>query len=237
MLEKVAVVGGGGSGIGRAVSLALAKAEYKVVVLGRTLGKIESVQKELSDDGFQAYAFPADLSKEHDVKSVFSKIDALLGRIDVLVNSTGAKGSSPLDEMSLSVWNDIMASALTAPFLCTREALKRMKKQRRGRIVNIGSTSGKRVRPNSAAYSSAKHGLWGLTQVTALEGRGFNIGCTCLNPGRVDVEWRTLKEGDEPVISAQTFAETVLHICNLPDEVCVLEATVLHNNQPFIGRG
>ena len=110
-------------------------------------------------------------------------------------------------------------------------------RQRGGRIINIGSTSAKRVRPDAVAYSAAKHGVWGLTQTLALEGRAHNINCTCINPGRVVVEREHLAGCREPAMSAEEFAAFVLDICRLPDHVNLLEATVMHQGQPFVGRG
>jgi NAD(P)-dependent dehydrogenase (short-subunit alcohol dehydrogenase family) len=130
--------------------------------------------------------------------------------------------------VSVESWDQIIAVNLRGPFLCTREAFRIMKRQRGGRIINIGSIASQRVRPRSAAYSTTKHGLWGLTQVAALEGRDHGISCGVLNPGNVMVEKRA---GDpEPMMSVGAMAE-------LPPHVNMLEATVLHVEQPFLGRG
>ncbi|HEY8461524.1 MAG TPA: SDR family oxidoreductase, partial [Blastocatellia bacterium] len=155
---------------------------------------------------------------------------------DVLVNNAGTfAGYAAIDEASVESWDWIMAVNLRGPFLCTREAFRIMKRQRGGRIINIGSIASQRVRPRSAAYSTTKHGLWGLTQVTALEGRDHGISCGILHPGNVRVEARA---GDpEPMMSPEDIARAAVAMAELPPHVNVLEATVLHVEQPFLGRG
>jgi NAD(P)-dependent dehydrogenase (short-subunit alcohol dehydrogenase family) len=134
----------------------------------------------------------------------------------------------------------VMAVNLRGPFLCTREAFRIMKKQGGGRIINLGSISAQRVRPGSAPYSASKHGIWGLTQVTALEGREFGIACGCLHPGNVLVERRKdsgKSEDDEPMISIEELAQTAVHMATLPPHVNMLEAIVLPVGQRYVGRG
>ena len=234
---KTVVVAGGGSGIGRAVALACGGAGYDVVVMGRTRASLEAVQRELEQGGARAMHVVADLAQEEQVEQAFAAIDAFAGRIDVLVNSTGVFAYRPVTEVTLQDWERVMASTLTAPFLCAREAFRRMQEARCGRIINIGSTSGKRVRPEAVAYSTAKHGIWGLTQTLALEGRAHGINCSCINPGRVIVEREHLQGCAEPAMTADEFAQVILDICRLPAHVNLLEATVMHHGQPFVGCG
>jgi NAD(P)-dependent dehydrogenase (short-subunit alcohol dehydrogenase family) len=145
----------------------------------------------------------------------------------------------PLDELSLEAWEHVMAVNLRGPFLCTRAAFRMMKPRRAGRIINIGSISAQRVRPGSAPYSTSKHGLWGLTQVTALEGRAFGITCCCLHPGNVRVERRhTDREEDaEPMMQGDELAQVAVLMAALPPHVEMLEAIVLPRDQLYVGRG
>lgn len=235
--SKTVVIAGGGSGIGKAIALACGSAGYGVALLGRTQANLEATRRALDAQGARSLFCVADLSKEDEVERVFSAIDGFAERIDILVNSTGAFAYRAIPDMSLATWDRVIAATLTAPFLCAREAFRRMQRQRGGRIINIGSTSAKRVRSDAAAYSAAKHGIWGLTQSIALEGRAHNINCTCINPGRVTVERCHLADCDEPAMSVDEFADVVLSICQLPAHVNLLEATIMHQGQPFVGRG
>jgi NAD(P)-dependent dehydrogenase (short-subunit alcohol dehydrogenase family) len=137
--------------------------------------------------------------------------------------------------VTVEAWDQIIAVNLRGPFLCTREAFRIMKQQRDGRIINIGSNASQRVRPHSAAYSTTKHGIWGLTQVTALEGRDHGISCGVLNPGNVMVEKRAGES--EPMMSVADIAQAAVAMATLPPRVNMLEATVLVIDQPFLGRG
>lgn len=235
--QKTVVVAGGGSGIGKAVARACAQAGYTVAVLGRTGARLDATRDELVALGARSIAIVADLADEPQVERAFAEVDRFSPRLDVLVNSTGVFAYRPVTEMTLETWDRVIASTLTAPFLCAREAFRRMQRQRSGRIINIGSTSAKRVRPDAIAYSAAKHGIWGLTQSLALEGRPHRVNCTCINPGRVSVERVHLDGCDEPAMSVDEFAAVVLSVCQLPDHVNLLEATVMHQGQPFVGRG
>jgi len=134
----------------------------------------------------------------------------------------------------------VLAVNLRAPFLCTREAMRVMKRQRSGRIINVGSISAQRVRPHSAPYSASKHGLWGLTQVTALEGRDHGISCGCLHPGNTRVERRQgsgKREDEEPMMTVEELSQAAVLMATLPPHVNILEAIVLPVGQLYIGRG
>ncbi|HVX60599.1 MAG TPA: SDR family oxidoreductase, partial [Pirellulales bacterium] len=161
------------------------------------------------------------------------------GRLDLLVNNAGAFDGGPLDELSLEAWDKVIAVNLRAPFLCTRAAMRRMKRQGGGRIINIGSISAQRVRFGSAPYSASKHGIWGLTQVTALEGREHGITCCCLHPGNIQVERRLTDrvEDAEPMMSVDEIAEVAVLMATLPPHVEMLEAIVLPREQLYVGRG
>jgi NAD(P)-dependent dehydrogenase (short-subunit alcohol dehydrogenase family) len=237
--NKIALIAGASSGIGRAIALSLAAEGASVVLAARRKAELNSVAVQIRNFGGHALPVPTDLTVETQVISLFQLIQQTYSCLDILINSIGSFGSAPIEAMSVEVWDRVINSNLKAPFLCIREALKIMKKQRRGRIINIGSTSAKRVRSNSAAYSAAKHGLWGLTQVTALEGRSFGITCCCVHPGRVRVERASSNPGSkkDPFMSVDDIARTVLHIATLPSDVLMLETTILPIEQPYIGRG
>jgi NAD(P)-dependent dehydrogenase (short-subunit alcohol dehydrogenase family) len=190
----------------------------------------------LKQSGAAVLAVPADVTDEKQVQEVFREAMDRFGRLDILINNAGSfAGYGAIDNVSVEAWDQIIAVNLRGPFLCTREAFRIMKQQSDGRIINIGSIASQRVRPHSAAYSTTKHGLWGLTQVTALEGRDHGISCGCLNPGNVRVEKRA---GDpEPMMSVADIAQAAVAMATLPPRVNMLEATVLVIDQPFLGRG
>lgn len=237
--NQIVLVAGASSGIGKAIALSLATEGASVVIAARRKTELEAVAHQIKESGGHCLPVPADLTKEAQVASLFGIIQQTYSSLDILINSVGSFGSAPIEDMSIDVWNRVIDSNLKAPFLCIREAMKIMKYQHHGRVINIGSTSAKRVRPNSAAYSAAKHGLWGLTQVAALEGRSFGITCCCIHPGRVEVE-RAASNPDnshDPAMSVDDIARTVLHIATLPWDVTMLETTIMATEQPFIGRG
>jgi NAD(P)-dependent dehydrogenase (short-subunit alcohol dehydrogenase family) len=174
------------------------------------------------------------------VQALFAQVKERFGRLDIQVNNAGAFDGGPLDQLSLAAWNKVIAVNLTGPFLCTREALRIMKPQGGGRIINIGSISAQRVRPNAAPYGASKHGLWGLTQSTALEGREYGVTCGCLHPGNVRVRRRSssARETDaEPMMEVDEIAQAAILMATLPPHVNMLEAIVLPMGQLYVGRG
>ena len=238
---KVALVTGAGRGLGKAIAIAFAKEGATLFLTSRTIVEVEAVAKECrSISGSDAIAWQADVTQEAEVTAMFSALDSKLGRIDLLVNNAGTFEGARLEELSLSDWNKVITTNLTAPFLCTRSALQRMKPKRNGRIINIGSIAGQRVRPQSAPYATSKHGLWGLTQVTALEGREYGVTCGVVNPGNILVERRATSgkiEDQEPMMASSDVAEVVLCMAVLPPHVEMLEAIVLPAKQDYVGRG
>jgi NAD(P)-dependent dehydrogenase (short-subunit alcohol dehydrogenase family) len=237
---KVALVTGGNRGIGRGIALALAAEGAALTITARGADDLERVATELRAAGADVLAVPADVTDEGQVRDLFRRVLERFGRLDVLVNNAGAFDGGPLDELSVEAWDKVIAINLRAPFLCTREAMRVMKKQGGGRIINIGSISAQRVRPHSAPYSTSKHGLWGLTQVAALEGRDFGISCGCLHPGNVLIERRRdtgRKEDQEPMMVVEEIAQAAVHMATLPPHVNMLEAIVLPVGQLYIGRG
>jgi NAD(P)-dependent dehydrogenase (short-subunit alcohol dehydrogenase family) len=241
---KVALVTGGNRGIGRAIAGGLAREGAAVVLAARDAARLEQAAAELVERGEAArdrvLAVPADVSDEAQVEGLFARAMERFGRLDVLVNNAGAFDGGPLDELSLETWEHVIAVNLRGPFLCTRAAMRIMKRQGGGRILNIASISAQRVRPHSAPYSTSKHGLWGLTQVTALEGRDHGIVCSCLHPGNVRNERRAasgLPQDQEPMMSADELAEVAVLMATLPPHINMLEAIVLPVEQLYIGRG
>jgi NAD(P)-dependent dehydrogenase (short-subunit alcohol dehydrogenase family) len=233
---KIALITGANRGIGRGIAEAFAAEGAALTLMARDAALLQGAADALKQRGADVLAVPADVTDEKQVQEVFRQAMDRFGRLDVLVNNAGTfAGYAPIDEVSLDSWDWIMAVNLRGPFLCTREAFRIMKRQRGGRIINIGSIASQRVRPNSAAYSTTKHGLWGLTQVTALEGRDHGISCGILHPGNVMVEKRA---GDpEPMMNATDVASAAVAMAELPPHVNMLESTVLHIEQPFLGRG
>jgi NAD(P)-dependent dehydrogenase (short-subunit alcohol dehydrogenase family) len=237
---KVALITGGNRGIGKGIARAFAGEGALLALTARGAEPLHRVAAELTGRGAQVLAVPADLTQEQHVEEVFRLAMDRYGRVDVLVNNAGAFDGGPLDELPVETWDRVLAINLRAPFLCTRLALRIMKQQGGGRIINIGSISAQRVRFHSAPYSASKHGLWGLTQVTALEGREFGISCGCLHPGNVRIERRQntgRKEDEEPMMTVEEIAETALHMASLPAHMNVLEAIVLPVKQLYLGRG
>jgi NAD(P)-dependent dehydrogenase (short-subunit alcohol dehydrogenase family) len=238
---KVALVTGGNKGIGKAIARGLAAEGAALVLTARGADALQRTADELTAQGAIVLAVPADVTSEREVESLFRRTVERFGRLDILVNNAGAFDGGPIDELSIEAWDKVIAVNLRAPFLCTREAMRLLKKQADGgKIINIGSISAQRVRPGSAAYSASKHAIWGLTQVTALEGRPFNIACGCLHPGNTLVERRqgsTKKEDDEPMMTADELAQAAVLMATMPPHVNFLEAIVLPVGQQYIGRG
>jgi NAD(P)-dependent dehydrogenase (short-subunit alcohol dehydrogenase family) len=232
---KVALITGGNRGIGRGIAEAFAGEGASVIITGRDVEALNETSESLARAGASVLAVRADVSDEEQVSDTFRQAMERFERLDILVNNAGAFDGGPLDKLSVEKWDRVIAVNLRGPFLCTREAMRIMKRQRGGRIINIGSISAQRVRPSSAAYSASKHGLWGLTQVTALEGREHGISCGCLHPGNVLVDWR--KGESEPMMSVDDIVQAAVAMAALPPHVNMLEAIVLPVEQLYVGRG
>ena len=237
---KVAIVTGGSRGIGKAIARAFLSEGAYVVIAARKREDLHATANELASIGGRVESIEADISQEQDVKRLFAEAINLFGKVDILVNNAGFAKRALLREMETDDWDAVIATNLRGAFLCTREALKLMTPRRSGRIINIGSISAQRVRPESAPYSASKFGLLGLTHSTALEGREHGISCGILHPGNVRVERRT--NGDaphdtEPMMAPEELAAVAFAMAVLPDHVSMLETTVLPIEQPFIGRG
>ncbi len=244
---KTALVTGGGTGIGRAVAVALAEAGFTVVVTGR---RRKPLEETTAAAGNGALALVCDVRDPASVASMFTKIDQRFGRLDLLFNNAGVNAPAvPMDELDPDQWNAVVDTNLTGAFLCTREAFGLMKRQtpRGGRIVNNGSISAHVPRPNSAPYTAAKHGITGLTRATMLDGRAFDICCGQIDIGNAATEltepMRTggvLQAGGakalEPTIDVSHVAAAVVYMANLPLDANVPFVTVMATQMPYAGR-
>lgn len=238
---KIAVITGAGRGIGKGIALAFAREGATLVLTARSADQLTAVANEAAQlSGAPAIAHPADVTSEEQVARLFALVSAEFGKLDLLVNNAGAFDGGPLDQLTVEAWDKVINTNLRGPFLCTRAALRMMKPQKSGRIINIGSIAAQRVRPNSAPYATSKHGLWGLTQATALEGREYGVTCGAIHPGNVEVERRQASgraEDDEPMIATADIAEVAVLMAALPPHVEMLEAIVLPHRQMYVGRG
>lgn len=237
---KVVIITGAGTGIGKGMVRAFAKEGATLVLSSRNREALETSAAEARTLGATVEVIPCDVTVEAEVVALFQQTMERFGRLDILVNNSGAFDGGPLDELSLETWRKVIDVNLTGPFLCAREAIKIMKPQGGGRILNIGSISAQMPRLNSAPYTSSKHGLVGLTKCIALEGRAHGISAGCLHPGNVRTERRadSGKESDqEPMMSVDELASMALAMAALPAHVSPLEAIVLPMEQLYVGRG
>jgi NAD(P)-dependent dehydrogenase (short-subunit alcohol dehydrogenase family) len=249
-MTKVAVVTGGGSGIGRAVALALAGEGYSVVVAGRRKEPLDATAAEGSKLGARMLSVPADVGDPKSVKALFAKTVETFGRLDLLFNNAGSGAPSiPLEDLTYEQWKTVVDVNLTGAFLCTQEAIKVMKDQqpRGGRIVNNGSISAHAPRPNSAPYTATKHAITGLTKSTSLDCRKYDIACGQIDIGNAATEMTAgmvkgvpQANGEiavEPRIDLEHVARAVLYMASLPLEANVQFMTVMATKMPFVGRG
>jgi NAD(P)-dependent dehydrogenase (short-subunit alcohol dehydrogenase family) len=244
------LVTGGGTGIGRAVALALAKDGYFVVVAGRRSEPIEATALEGSSQGLRLIAIPADVSDPASVRALFATANEKCGRLDLLFNNAGTGAPPiPLEDLTYEQWNAVVGVNLTGAFLCTQEAIKLMKSQepRGGRIINNGSISAHTPRPNSAPYTATKHAITGLTKSTSLDGRKYNIACGQIDIGNAATEMTSgMTKGVlqangtlevEPRMDLRHVAHAILYMASLPIDANVQFMTVMATKMPFVGRG
>ena len=237
---KVALVTGASRGIGRGIAVGLASEGAKLVLAARNAKALKETEAKVVAQGSEALVVPTDVTSEEEITRLFTKTMQRFSRLDILVNSAGAFDGGPIDQLTTEAWDRVIAVNLRAPFLCTRAAFRIMKKQRGGRIINIGSIAGQRVRPNSAPYSSSKFGITGLTHVTALEGREYGITCGCLHPGNTLSERRadtSKTQNTEPMMTVEEIAQAAVYMACQPPHINVLELIQLPRDQLYIGRG
>lgn len=248
--NKVAIVTGAGSGIGKASALALLKAGFQVVLAGRQLDKLQAVIEQWNGSKSQALACTCDVKDEHSVKQLFDTTLAHFGRLDVLFNNAGISAFSvPIDELPVEVWRNVVDTNLTGMFLCLQQAFRVMKAQspQGGRIINNGSISATMPRPQAIAYTATKHAVSGLTKSAALDGRAFSIACGQIDIGNAATDMtQKMSKGilqangslaQEPLMDLQVVADSVVYMASLPLTANVLFHTVMATNMPFVGRG
>jgi NAD(P)-dependent dehydrogenase (short-subunit alcohol dehydrogenase family) len=241
MSERVAIITGASSGIGAAIARKFAEAGIKTVLAARSTDKLEAVAAEIKGKGGAALVCATDITMEPEVVRLFERTMAAYGRVDILVNNAGLADHIPTVDLTLAEWRRSIDVMLTGPFLCGREAMRVMVKQKRGRIINIGSVSSRRPRPNTIGYAAAKFGLHGITQSMALDGREHGITVSIIDPG-VTESHLSGAAGARPtrpatqMMKAEEIAEIALLIARLPDETNLMEAFVLPIGMPFLGR-
>jgi NAD(P)-dependent dehydrogenase (short-subunit alcohol dehydrogenase family) len=251
-LQKVAVITGAGTGIGKAVALALMKEGYAAVLAGRRKDKLEETANEGKSTGAKSLAVPTDVSDPDSIKALFAKTKETFGRLDVLFNNAGIGAPAvPLEDLPYETWKKVIDTNLTGIFLCTQEAIRIMKAQdpRGGRIINNGSISAHAPRPRSVAYTATKHAVTGLTKSTSLDCRGYDIACGQIDIGNAAtpltermVQGQGVMQADghmaiEARMNADDVGRAVAYMANLPLNTNVLFMTVMANLMPFVGRG
>jgi NAD(P)-dependent dehydrogenase (short-subunit alcohol dehydrogenase family) len=250
--DRVAIVTGGGTGIGRAVAVALARDGFAVAVAGRRPEPLEETVRlgTAEAPGARLLAVPADVTDPASVRALFTRTVEAFGRLDLLFNNAGAGAPAvPMEDLTVEQWRAVVDVNLTGAFLCTQEAVRRMKSQRPrgGRIVNNGSISAHVPRPHSAPYTATKHAILGLTKSTALDGRAHDIACGQIDIGNAatsmtermtaGVPQANGTVAPEPRLDLGHVADAVLFMARLPLDANVLTMTVMATKMPFVGRG
>jgi len=247
-MKKVALVTGAGSGIGRAVAVALALDGFAVVLAGRREAAL--AETAALAPAAMMVPVPTDVAKADQVAALFAAVKDRFGRLDLLFNNAGT-GARPvaMEDLTLAQWQAVVDVNLTGPFLCTQQAMRLMKAQapRGGRIINNGSISAHAPRPYSAPYTATKHAITGLTKATALDGRAFDIACGQIDIGNAETPMTArMKNGvpqpdgtlkPEPTMDVEAVAKAVLYMASLPLDANVLSLTVMATKMPFVGRG
>ncbi len=248
--EKIALVTGAGSGIGRHAAIALSEAGYSVVLAGRREGPLEETAKMASDAGPKTLVVPTDVSDPSSVAALFEKTKEEFGRLDVLFNNAGVNAPGiPMEELSFEQWKNVVDINLTGAFLCAQQAVKLMKSQnpKGGRIINNGSISAHAPRPNSVPYTATKHAITGLTRCISLDGRKHDIACGQIDIGNALTEMaQRMTKGVpqangsveiESTMDVKNVASAVVYMASLSLEANVQFMTIMATKMPFVGRG
>ena len=249
-MNRIALVTGAGSGIGRVTALALLRESYTVVLAGRRRDALEETARLAPEPGGGTLVVPTNVYDESSVQSLFSKIADTYGRLDVLFNNAGMNvPAMPLEELTLQQWQSVVDTNLTGVFLCTQQAILLMKRQdpMGGRIINNGSVSANAPRPNAAPYTATKHAITGLTKSTSLDGRKYNIACGQIDIGNALTELSSrMQDGvlqangtmaAEPMMDVEDIGRAVVFMASLPPEANVQFITVMATKMPLVGRG
>ncbi len=248
--NRIAIVTGAGSGIGRASARALLRAGFLVVLAGRRPEALEQTRSFAEAGTDRALLVPTDVTNPDSVHALFEKTRETFGRLDLLFNNAGTNAPAiPLEDLTFAQWRQVIEVNLTGAFLCTQEAFRLMKNQtpRGGRIINNGSISAHAPRPNSAPYTASKHAITGLTRSTALDGRKYDIACGQIDIGNAATEMTARMatgvlqaNGEiavEPTMDVEQVAQTVVHMATLPLDANILFVTVMATKMPLVGRG
>ena len=249
-LNKVALVTGAGTGIGKAAAKALLQGGFRVVLSGRNPEKLNTAIQDIGGTNQNCLAVACDVGNPTQVKHLFAEIQKQFGRIDVLFNNAGMGAPAiPMEDLSYEQWMNVVNANLCGAFLCSQEAIRMMKAQspQGGRIINNGSISAHAPRPMSAPYTTTKHAMTGLTKSIALDGRAFNIACGQIDIGNAGTEMTIpmaagILQADgskkvEPLMDVDHVGQAVLHMAQLPLESNILSMTIMATNMPFVGRG
>jgi len=247
---KVAIVTGAGSGIGKAVAMALVKSGYHVALAGRRPELLEQAAKDAGGTSATTLVVPTDVANPESVRALFAKTKGAFGRLDVLFNNAGVGAPAiNMEDLTFEQWKNVVDINLTGVFLCTQEAIKLMKGQspRGGRIINNGSISAHAPRPNSAPYTATKHAITGLTKSTSLDGRKYDIACSQIDIGNAATEMAARMATGvpqangqiaiEPLMDVAHVANSVVYMASLPLDANVQFMTVMATKMPFVGRG
>jgi NAD(P)-dependent dehydrogenase (short-subunit alcohol dehydrogenase family) len=248
--DRVALVTGAGTGVGRAAALALLGDGWKVVLAGRRAEPLQQVIAEAKAEAGRALAVTTDVTDPDSVAALFDRTEKTFGRLDLLFNNAGV-GAPPvnLEELTLAQWQAAVNTNLTGPFLCTQHAFRIMKRQtpRGGRIINNGSISAHAPRPNSAPYTSTKHAITGLTKSTSLDGRKYDIACGQIDIGNAHTPMAArmadgVPQADgsiraEPLMDVEHVGSTIRYMASLPLDANVQFVTIMATKMPFVGRG
>jgi NAD(P)-dependent dehydrogenase (short-subunit alcohol dehydrogenase family) len=251
-VQRIALVTGAGSGIGRAAAVALAKDGFTVVLAGRRADALAETAQSISAAAGSCLAVPTDIADPTSVGALFAKIRESFGRLDLLFNNAGVGAHAvPLEDLPLETWRRVVDTNLTGTFICTQEAIRIMKAQtpRGGRIINNGSIAAQVPRPLSAAYTATKHAITGLTRQVALDYRAYNIACGQIDIGNAATPLIDRISGGagalqasgetkvEPRMDVEHAGKSVAYMASLPLDANVLFMTVMATHMPFVGRG